>query len=97
MGIPRCANSGYHDAQHSRRSHRNATAESPYTPTTGRKGERHERRSLGLTSGPIFSPDGARVGTFNSVWRRETDGSWKVIFDRGCPECECPSENTNEN
>ena len=46
--------------------------------------------TLGLTSGPIFAPDGTRVGTFNSVWRREPDGSWKVIFDRGCPDCECP-------
>jgi ketosteroid isomerase-like protein len=46
--------------------------------------------TLGLTSGPIFAPDGSRVGTFNSVWRRESDGSWKVVFDRGCPDCECP-------
>lgn len=46
--------------------------------------------TLGLTSGPIFGPDGRRVGTFNSVWRRQDDGSWKVVFDRGCPECECP-------
>ena len=46
--------------------------------------------ALGLTSGPIFAPDGSRIGTFNSVWRREPDGSWKVIFDRGCPDCECP-------
>ena len=46
--------------------------------------------TLGLTSGPILSPDGRRIGTFNSVWRREPDGSWKVIFDRGCPDCECP-------
>ena len=46
--------------------------------------------SLGLTAGPILAPDGRRVGTFNSVWRREPDGSWKVIFDRGCPDCECP-------
>lgn len=46
--------------------------------------------SLGLTSGPVFAPDGRRIGTFNSVWRREADGSWKVVFDRGCPDCECP-------
>lgn len=46
--------------------------------------------SLGLTSGPVFTPDGKRVGTFNSVWRRQPDGSWKVVFDRGCPACECP-------
>jgi ketosteroid isomerase-like protein len=45
---------------------------------------------LGLTSGPVFAPDGKRIGTFNSVWRREPDGSWKIIFDRGCPDCECP-------
>ena len=47
--------------------------------------------TLGLTSGPVLAPDGSRVGTFNSVWRRVPDGSWKVVFDRGCPECECPS------
>ena len=46
--------------------------------------------TLGLTSGPVLAPDGTRVGTFNSVWRREPDGSWKVVFDRGCPDCDCP-------
>lgn len=45
--------------------------------------------SLGLTSGPVFAPDGGRIGTFNSVWRRGPDGSWKIVFDRGCPDCEC--------
>jgi ketosteroid isomerase-like protein len=42
---------------------------------------------LGLTSGPVFNPDGTQFGTFNSVWRREPDGSWKVVFDKGCPPC----------
>ncbi len=46
--------------------------------------------TLGLTSGPIIAPDGSPVGTFNSLWRRQPDGSWKVVFDRGCPDCECP-------
>lgn len=46
--------------------------------------------TLGLTSGPVLSPDGQRIGTFNSVWRRNHDGSWKIVFDRGCPDCECP-------
>ena len=41
--------------------------------------------SLGLTSGPVWSPDGERIGTFNSIWRREQDGSWKIVFDKGCP------------
>ena len=39
---------------------------------------------LGLTSGPIFDAEGRRVGTFNSVWRRDPAGSWKIVFDRGC-------------
>jgi ketosteroid isomerase-like protein len=46
--------------------------------------------TLGLTAGPVFAPDGKRIGTFNSVWRRTSDGSWKIVFDRGCPDCECP-------
>ncbi len=53
--------------------------------------------SLGLTSGPVFAPDGTRVGTFNSVWRRGGDGTWKVVFDRGCPACECPPTSASAN
>lgn len=41
--------------------------------------------TLGLTSGPVFDPEGKRIGTFNSVWRREPDGRWKIVFDKGCP------------
>jgi ketosteroid isomerase-like protein len=35
----------------------------------------------------VRDPDGRQIGTFNSVWRREADGSWKVVFDKGCPPC----------
>ena len=42
--------------------------------------------TLGLTSGPVVDPQGNRIGTFNSVWRREGDG-WKIVFDKGCPPC----------
>lgn len=42
---------------------------------------------LGLTSGPVFDPAGKQTGTFNSVWRRESDGTWKIVFDKGCPPC----------
>ena len=48
--------------------------------------------TLGFTSGPVLSPEGRRIGTFNSVWRRRADGVWKIVFDRGCPDCECPTE-----
>ena len=49
-----------------------------------------ESGNLGFTSGPVFDPDGKRIGTFNSVWRRLPGGRWEIIFDRGCPPCECP-------
>lgn len=49
-----------------------------------------ESGTLALSSGPVYAPDGKRVGTFNSVWRRDADGKWKIVFDKGCPECECP-------
>ena len=45
--------------------------------------------SLGFTSGPVFDPKGTRIGTFNSVWQRQSDGSWKIVFDKGCPPCDC--------
>jgi ketosteroid isomerase-like protein len=44
---------------------------------------------LGFTSGPVLDPKGTRIGTFNSVWRRQPDGAWKIVFDKGCPPCEC--------
>ncbi len=46
--------------------------------------------TLGLTSGPVLDPSGKRVGTFSSTWRREPDGRWRIVFDKGCPPCECP-------
>lgn len=46
--------------------------------------------TLALSSGPVRDPAGKNVGTFNSVWRRENDGRWKIVFDKGCPPCECP-------
>ena len=45
--------------------------------------------TLGYSTGPVLDADGKRSGTFNSVWRREKDGRWKIAFDSGCPPCEC--------
>ncbi len=46
--------------------------------------------TLALSSGPVKDPSGKRTGTFNSVWRREGNGQWKVVFDKGCRVCNCP-------
>jgi ketosteroid isomerase-like protein len=40
--------------------------------------------NLAISSGPVFDPGGKKVGNFSSIWRRESDGSWKIIFDKGC-------------
>jgi ketosteroid isomerase-like protein len=40
--------------------------------------------NLALSSGPVFDPAGQKIGTFSSIWRREPDGSWQIIFDKGC-------------
>jgi ketosteroid isomerase-like protein len=45
--------------------------------------------ALALSSGPVFNPEGKRVGTFKSTWRREKDGQWRVVIDSGCPSCNC--------
>jgi ketosteroid isomerase-like protein len=44
---------------------------------------------LALSSGPVHDPEGRSIGTFNSVWRLGTDGRWRVVFDKGCPPCDC--------
>ena len=46
-----------------------------------------ESGHLAFSSGPVFDADGKRVDTFNSVWRLEDDGKWRIIFDKGC---DCP-------
>jgi ketosteroid isomerase-like protein len=38
---------------------------------------------LALSSGPVRGPDGEEVGRFNSIWRRDADGQWLVVFDKG--------------
>lgn len=43
-----------------------------------------ESGTLAHSSGPVRDPSGKRVGTFNSIWRREPGGRWLVVFDKGC-------------
>jgi ketosteroid isomerase-like protein len=43
--------------------------------------------TLALSSGPVRDPAGARFATFNSIWRLEPDGRWRVVFDKGSRDC----------
>jgi ketosteroid isomerase-like protein len=67
----------------------------PPTPPFSWRPERVEvleSGSLGLSTGPIFDPQGKRTGNYVSTWRRRGDGTWEVVFDGGpppCPRCEC--------
>lgn len=41
--------------------------------------------TLAHSSGPVKDKDGKVFGNYNSIWRREKDGQWRVVFDKGCP------------
>jgi ketosteroid isomerase-like protein len=42
-----------------------------------------ESGRLALSSGPVRRPSGEIAGRFNSIWRKDKDGQWRVIFDKG--------------
>jgi ketosteroid isomerase-like protein len=46
--------------------------------------------TLAMSSGPVLDPEGNVTGSFSSIWRREADGRWRVLFDKGCPVCPDP-------
>jgi ketosteroid isomerase-like protein len=39
--------------------------------------------TLALSTGPVRAPDGKLVARFNSVWRQESPGIWRIVFDKG--------------
>lgn len=40
---------------------------------------------LALSTGLVKNPEGAVTARFNSIWQRQADGQWRVIFDKGSP------------
>lgn len=48
--------------------------------------------NLAHSSGPVFDPQGKQIGTFNSIWRRDAQGRWQVVFDKG-DACRCKPAN----
>ncbi len=45
---------------------------------------------LGLSTGPVHGADGKLIGAYSSVWQRQADGSWRVIFDGPGAPPPCP-------
>ncbi len=41
--------------------------------------------SLALSTGRVRDPAGRVIGRFNSIWRQEAPGRWRVVFDKGSP------------
>jgi len=47
-----------------------------------------ESGTLALSTGPVWDADGKVFGRFQSIWRLESDGKWRVVFDKGCAVCD---------
>ena len=39
--------------------------------------------TLALSTGPVRNPEGQPIARFNSVWRLEAPGTWRIVFDKG--------------
>ena len=46
--------------------------------------------TLAYSTGPVSNPDGKVFARFNSTWRLEAPGVWRVVFDSGSDVCNCP-------
>lgn len=44
-----------------------------------------ESGRLAWSTGPVRDPTGKIVARFNSIWRLEPSGRWRVVFDKGSP------------
>lgn len=42
---------------------------------------------LAYSSGPVRDRSGRIIARFNSVWRQEAAGVWRVVFDKGGEVC----------
>ena len=45
--------------------------------------------TLALSTGPVRNARGKLIARFSSVWRQESPGVWRIVFDRGSAVCDC--------
>ncbi len=48
--------------------------------------------TLAHSTGPVYDPKGKLIARFNSVWRLEAPGKWRIVFDKGQDVCNCKRE-----
>jgi len=48
--------------------------------------------TLAHSSGPVRNPEGKIISRFNSVWRQESPGKWRIVFDKGERVCDCKKQ-----
>lgn len=44
--------------------------------------------TLAFSSGPVLDPQSRPIGRFSSIWRQESPGVWRIVFDTGGDSCE---------
>jgi len=45
--------------------------------------------NLAFTSGPVLDPEGKLLARFNTVWRQDAPGLWRVVFAKSVEVCNC--------
>jgi ketosteroid isomerase-like protein len=36
---------------------------------------------LGLSTGPVYDAEGKHISNYSSIWQRQSNGRWKIVFD----------------
>jgi len=50
--------------------------------------------NLALSTGPVFNKQGKLTAFYTSTWRKQSNGVWKIIFDKGNKACPSVSAKT---